>query len=162
MSSSPRSNVLSERDLNIPQSPEKNKKTLKDDIQQQDGPKSLEYHRQALEARLKESKLVDTSTTTTNEKTMSQSRIDQENMADAASFSSSYVTTSHSSTSTTTAIITESGPIDRQAYTIRSLSRNQTYISPSDNIMSPATAKLAAFKNRHVKRYVFVAVFGLC
>jgi hypothetical protein len=27
----------------------------------------------------------------------------------------------------------------------------QTYVSPSDTIMSPATQKLAAFKNKHIK-----------
>jgi hypothetical protein len=29
-------------------------------------------------------------------------------------------------------------------------SRNKTYISPSDNIMSPCTAKLSAFRNKQV------------
>jgi hypothetical protein len=29
---------------------------------------------------------------------------------------------------------------------------HQTYISPSDTIMSPATAKLAAFKNKHLSK----------
>jgi hypothetical protein len=125
MSSSP--NVLSERDPNIPQSPEKNK--LKGENKQQDASKSLEHHRQALESRLKESKSV----TTINNNAWSQP-----GAADtAASFDSS--NSCHHSHM-------------HQAHTVRSMSRNQhTYVSPSDNIMSPATAKLAAFKNKHVK-----------
>lgn len=35
-----------------------------------------------------------------------------------------------------------------------SLSRNKTYISPSDNIMSPCTAKLSAFRSKQVGKYV--------
>jgi hypothetical protein len=31
---------------------------------------------------------------------------------------------------------------------------NQTYISPSDNIMSPCTAKLSGLKNKHFLKYV--------
>ena len=31
---------------------------------------------------------------------------------------------------------------------------NQTYISPSDNIMSPCTAKLSGLKNKHFMKYV--------
>jgi hypothetical protein len=119
MSSSP--NVLSERDPNIAPSPEKNKRKA----DKQDDSKSLEYHRQVLESRLKESKSVTTFNNATS----------QPDAADVASFGSSNRHTQI-----------------HHAHTIRSLSRNQqTYVSPSDNIMSPATAKLAAFKNRHVK-----------
>jgi hypothetical protein len=122
MSSSP-SNVLSERDPNIAQSPEKNRST--GDGKQQDACKSLEYHRQLLESRLKESKSVNT----TNDDAKSQPTV--------ASFGSNHTRHIHI----------------HQAHIVRSLSRNQqNYVSPSDNIMSPATAKLAAFKNRHVKR----------
>jgi hypothetical protein len=58
------SNILSERSSNIPVSPEK-----KDNKDSKEAPKSLEYHRQILESRLKEEKLVgislQSSTTTT-------------------------------------------------------------------------------------------------
>ena len=38
----------------------------------------------------------------------------------------------------------------------------QTYISPSDTILSPATQKLAAFKNKHLgKGYVFAQACGV-
>lgn len=32
--------------------------------------------------------------------------------------------------------------------------RSKTYISPSDNIMSPCTAKLSALRNKQVGKYV--------
>jgi hypothetical protein len=32
--------------------------------------------------------------------------------------------------------------------------RNKTFISPSDNIMSPCTAKLSAFRSKQVGKYV--------
>jgi hypothetical protein len=145
MSSSPRTNVLAERDPNVPQSPEKGKNGLK--VEGKDAPKSLEYHRQALEARLKESQSVNTTTTTNSEKTQSQPSVTDENLADVASFGDS------TASSITTTATLQHAPVVRQAHNIRSASRNQqTYVSPSDNIMSPATAKLAAFKNRHVKR----------
>jgi hypothetical protein len=149
MSSSPRSNVLSERSTNIPQSPEKSKNGFKNDgkLQQEAQPKSLEYHRQEFEARLKENKSVNTtsttiSTITTVKKTISQPR-SITNSSDTASFGSN----------TTPLISSHGSEIMHQAHKVRSLSRNQqTYVSPSDNIQSPATAKLAAFKNRHIKR----------
>jgi len=147
MSSSPRANVLSERDPNIPQSPEKTKSGLKSNGQQQDAPKSLEFHRQALEARLKESKSVNNfspSTSVNNARPTSQPNAALTSSS-AASFGNiiDHLFIPH-----------EVHKISR-AHIVPSLSRDQqTYVSPSDNIMSPATAKLAAFKKRHVKRYV--------
>ena len=144
MSSSPRASVLSERDPNVPQSPEKNKDSLKGDFKQQDAPKSLEYHRQALEARLKESKSVNTITSPTTEKKTTSQPNAAIKSTETASFGSSNASS----------ITSRHDQVVRKANTVRALSRNQqNYVSPSDNIMSPATAKLAAFKNRHVKRY---------
>lgn len=109
MSSSP--SILAERDPNVALSPEKSKAG-------KDTTKSLEYHRQVLESRLKESKSVNTNTQS------QPPSIDTGNI--------------HKPTN---------------AHLNRPDFRNsQTYISPSDNIMSPATAKLAAFKTKHVKR----------
>ena len=140
--SSPRSNVLADRDPNV-SSPEKNKTSLKGNGKPQDATKSLEYHRQALEARLKESKSVNTNTTPQSiEKTQSQPSAARNGSAEAS------IASSNSSS-----IMNQRGQGIRQAHATCSLSSNQqTYVSPSDNIMSPATAKLAAFKNRHVKR----------
>lgn len=111
MSSSP--SVLSDRDPNIAQSPDK-KHNMKDNGKTQDPPMSLEYHRQVLESRLKENKSVTHSS----------------NQPADTSFQSA---------------------AEAHMYSLRS-SNQQTYVSPSDNLMSPATAKLAAFKNKHVKR----------
>ncbi|KAF2095062.1 hypothetical protein NA57DRAFT_79551 [Rhizodiscina lignyota] len=71
--------VLSERDANVPSTSTSPTK---------EAPKSMEYHRQMLESRLKDDKT------------------------------------------------------------------QQTYISPSDTIMSPASQKLAAFKNKHIAKSV--------
>ena len=41
--------------------------------------------------------------------------------------------------------------MDSIAQLLRPLADDQhAYVSPSDNIMSPATQKLAAFKNKHL------------
>jgi hypothetical protein len=95
--------VLAERDTNVPISPEK---------KENGKPKSLEYHRQVLESRLKEGKSVAPE---------SQPGI-------AAS------------------------TLRGNTHADRIASRNdQAYVSPSDNILSPATQKLAAFKQKHLK-----------
>lgn len=39
--------------------------------------------------------------------------------------------------------------------------RSKQYISPSDNIMSPCTAKLNAFRNKQVGKYVLPAFINL-
>lgn len=108
------STVLSERDANIkqPVAASDNK------------PKSMEYHRQVLESRLKEGKLVASS--------------------------------HHSSADAQPAAAIEplSSSAPAKCLTKNLQSRNQqTYVSPSDTIQSPATQKLAAFKNKHIKRY---------
>lgn len=86
-------NVLSDRDANVQvkQSPSPVKEK----------PKSLEYHRQVLESRLK------------NEQSVGES------------------------------------PVNEGSNNAR---RTQQYISPSDEIMSPATQKLNAFRNKHVMK----------
>jgi hypothetical protein len=38
--------------------------------------------------------------------------------------------------------------------------RSKQYISPSDNIMSPCTAKLNAFRNKQVSKYVQLVSFS--
>jgi hypothetical protein len=108
------STILSERDANIPIE------------QQQDGtgkPKSMEYHRQVLESRMKEGKSVAALNPPFTEK-------DADESSDKAT-----TVAGHSLT-------------NQLAF-----SNQQTYISPSDTIMSPATQKLAAFKNKHIKGY---------
>lgn len=35
--------------------------------------------------------------------------------------------------------------------------RNNKYISPSDNIMSPCTAKINALRNKHASKFVFLS-----
>jgi hypothetical protein len=107
------STILSERDTNVPMEQQS----------QQDGskPRSMEYHRQVLESRMKEGKSV--ALTPTAEA--------PESSSDKAS--------------------TVAGHTLTKQHAFRN---QQTYISPSDTIMSPATQKLAAFKNKHIKAYV--------
>jgi hypothetical protein len=109
------STILSERDANIPI-----------EQQQQEGagkPKSMEYHRQVLESRMKDGKLVAALTPPSSEE-------DADKSSDKAT-----TVAGHSLT-------------NQLAF------RNQqAYISPSDTIMSPATQKLAAFRNKHIKAY---------
>ena len=100
------SNILADRDVNSQTN------TTQPET---DGPKSMEYHRQQFEARMKDDRY-----------------------------------------------LPPSFPLSEYLYptkadvTMRFLQNSgKTYISPSDNIMSPATQKLAAFKNKHMaKGYV--------
>lgn len=112
-------NVLSERSSNIPVSPEK--KDMKDS---KEAPKSLDYHRQILESRLKEERLVL-----------------------GISLQSSSPTTTTTTTSPTKLV----PGIAHAHHLIPLSSASQTYVSPSDTIQSPATQKLAAFRTKHIK-----------
>jgi hypothetical protein len=106
------STILSERDTNVkqPGAASDNK------------PKSMEYHRQVLESRLKEGKLVASSRSS-----VAAQPVPFETLA---------------------------FPVPAKYLTKQTQFRNQqAYISPSDTIQSPATQKLAAFKNKHIKRY---------
>jgi hypothetical protein len=109
------STILSERDTNVKQ-PVPSAEQQKDSISK---PKSMEYHRQVLESRLKEGKSVTAPTPA----------------PETLSFFSAKVTTVPGYT------------LNKQLLH----SNQQTYVSPSDTIMSPATQKLAAFKNKHIK-----------
>jgi hypothetical protein len=107
------STILSERDANVP---------MEQQSQQDDRkPKSMEYHRQVLESRMKEGKSV-AALTPTEEATKSPSD-------EATTVAGHSLTKQHA------------------------FRNQQTYVSPSDTIMSPATQKLAAFKNKHIKAY---------
>jgi len=113
------STVLSERDTNVQMDQQQQLQ------QQQDAgkPKSMEYHRQVLESRMKEGKSV---TLTPISAALESSDKDK-----ATTVPEHTLTKQHA------------------------FRNQQTYISPSDTIMSPATQKLAAFKNKHIKAYTF-------
>lgn len=116
-------NILSERSSNIPVSPEK-----KDAKDSKEAPKSLEYHRQILESRLKEEKLVP-----------------------GISLQSSSSTTATATTTTGAAAAKVIPGIAHAHHLIPFSSAEKTYVSPSDTIQSPATQKLAAFRTKHLK-----------
>jgi hypothetical protein len=93
-------NVLAERDANVPPQTTASAK---------EQPKTMEYHRQILESKLKEDK------------------------CDIRSLTH---------------------PVARGTNKCHPRSQ-QTFVSPSDSIMSPASQKLAAFKSKHIaKKYV--------
>ncbi|TID16067.1 hypothetical protein E6O75_ATG09125 [Venturia nashicola] len=120
-------NVLSERCSNIPVSPEK-----KDAKDSKEAPKSLEYHRQMLESRLKGEKLV----------------------PDISLQSSSSTNATTTTTTTTTNSSGAGAGVAKVAHAYRFLplsSAEKAYVSPSDTIQSPATQKLAAFRTKHLK-----------
>jgi hypothetical protein len=107
------STILSERDANVPMEQQSQLNGTK--------PRSMEYHRQVLESRMKEGKSVAALTPT----------------EEAPESSSDKATT-----------------VAGHSLTKQHAFRNQqAYVSPSDTIMSPATQKLAAFKNKHIKAY---------
>ncbi|KAI0434685.1 hypothetical protein F5Y09DRAFT_295367 [Xylaria sp. FL1042] len=138
-------NVLSEKDANNSLKNLAGTGANKTDI------KSMEYHRQVLKSKMEEEKYGHTATataTTTTTTTITISSI-------AAGASSGLGTTTAvnplmASSSSSQKIIhrTLAGlSADPNASGIRS--SVQQYISPSDNIMSPCTAKLNALKSRH-------------
>lgn len=110
------SNILSERSSNILVSPEK-----KDNKDSKETPKSLEYHRQILESRLKEGKSV-------------------------------VISLQSSTASPAKALV----GIAHAHHLVTLSSASQTYVSPSDTIQSPATQKLAAFRTKHLKAWVWI------
>lgn len=116
-------NVLSERSSNIPVSPEK-----KDATDSKEAPKSLEYHRQILESRLKEEKLVPN-----------------------ISIQPSSPTTAATTDSAGGAAKVIPGFTHHAHHLLPISSAEKTYVSPSDTIQSPATQKLAAFRTKHLK-----------
>ncbi|TLD23582.1 hypothetical protein E2P81_ATG08926 [Venturia nashicola] len=121
-------NVLSERCSNIPVSPEK-----KDAKDSKEAPKSLEYHRQMLESRLKGEKLVP-------------------DISLQSSSSTNATTTTTTNSSGAGAGVAKVVPGITHAYRFLPLSSaEKAYVSPSDTIQSPATQKLAAFRTKHLK-----------
>ncbi|QDS70365.1 hypothetical protein FKW77_009065 [Venturia effusa] len=130
-------NILSERSSNIPISPEK--KDTKDPKKEAPAPapKSLEYHRQMLESRLKEDKLVP------GISLQSSSSLN----TDAATGTTG-TTNAGVGVGVTKVVV----PGIAHAHHLVALSSSsQTYVSPSDTIQSPATQKLAAFRTKHIK-----------
>ncbi|KAI1776175.1 hypothetical protein F4818DRAFT_413286 [Hypoxylon cercidicola] len=108
------------------------------------GPKSLEYHRQVLQSKLEEEKYGANATNATiNNPTVIAT--------------TTATTTSALSTATYTndaASRVQNNPQSRLLANVDAAGdrQNQQYISPSDNIMSPCTAKLNALKGRVASR----------
>lgn len=119
--------ALSDKDVNAPVQVQDAAAGNKDS--KSTGIKSLEYHRQVLQSKMEEEKYgaKDTNTNTTS-------------------------STATTSTSTDAAPRVQNPQSRLLANVTASDDRQQQYISPSDNIMSPCTAKLNAFKGRAAGR----------
>ncbi|KAK5631209.1 hypothetical protein RRF57_006923 [Xylaria bambusicola] len=133
--------------------------------------KSMEYHRQVLKSKMEEEKYGHTATATTTTTTTAAATTNNNNITTTIIVPPTAVGVSPSSFSglgTTTAVnpmqassitTSSSQKIIHIYRTLAGLAANpnasgtrssaQQYISPSDNIMSPCTAKLNALKGRH-------------
>ncbi|KAI0408099.1 hypothetical protein F4802DRAFT_550513 [Xylaria palmicola] len=162
------SNVLSEKDAN---------NSLKKNLAGSDKPeiKSMEYHRQVLKSKMEEEKYgrtatpSNTTTTTTTKSNRSNKSTTSTPAAASTATATAAVGASSSSSGLGTATIAAAAaaaepasaspqmvvihrtlagrPANPNALGARSSS--QQYVSPSDDIMSPCTAKLNALKGRH-------------
>ncbi|KAI8633192.1 hypothetical protein F5Y19DRAFT_292852 [Xylariaceae sp. FL1651] len=131
-------NVLSEKDANNSLQSLTGTGATKADV------KSMEYHRQVLKSKMEEEKYGHTTTTTTTT-----------NTSVTAGTSSGFGTTTVTAAANHALLPSSQKMINKTlagpAADINALgarSTNQQYISPSDNIMSPCTAKLNALKGR--------------
>ncbi|RYC57264.1 hypothetical protein CHU98_g8939 [Xylaria longipes] len=140
-------NVLSEKDANNSLKNLAGTGADKADI------KSMEYHRQVLKSKMEEEKYGHTATTTTTTTTTTC------NPAVGASPGSGLGTTTVVSADVKPSLLASSSQMIIHRKTLAGLPANPTasgtcsstqqYVSPSDNIMSPCTAKLNALKSRH-------------
>lgn len=102
-------------------------------------PKSLEYHRQVLQSKLEEEKYGPKAPATT---------ATTKNTVTTSAFTST-ATASGTCNTASAATRVQNHPQSRLLANIGGVGdRQQQYISPSDNIMSPCTAKLNALKGR--------------
>ncbi|KAI0801700.1 hypothetical protein GGR55DRAFT_465524 [Xylaria sp. FL0064] len=137
-------NVLSEKDANNSLKNLAGTGATKTDI------KSMEYHRQVLKSKMEEEKYGHTATANTTATTTTTITISTA----AAGASSGLGTTTAvnplmASSSTQMIIHRTLAGISADPNASGNRSSVQQYISPSDNIMSPCTAKLNALKSRH-------------
>ncbi|KAJ3493931.1 hypothetical protein NLG97_g4414 [Lecanicillium saksenae] len=155
------SHVLGDKDVNAPM-----------EQQQTQDVKSMDYHRQVFQSKMaqepyvyrKQTALASTSraTSKTAAASRSPSRLAARNTANSSD-ASSCSTTSSSSASPVPSLISDSSSTSASPTpSITVLPRfptNKTfvastkqYVSPSDNIMSPCTAKINALRNKHVSK----------
>ncbi|KAI1284625.1 hypothetical protein F5Y07DRAFT_347243 [Xylaria sp. FL0933] len=142
-------NVLSEKDANNSLKNLAGTGATKTDI------KSMEYHRQVLKSKMEEEKYGHTATTNTTATTTTTTTTTTITISTAAAGASSGLGTttavnpSMASSSTQMIIHRTLAGLSADPNASGNRSSVQQYISPSDNIMSPCTAKLNALKSRH-------------
>ncbi|KAL7625508.1 hypothetical protein AAE478_004728 [Parahypoxylon ruwenzoriense] len=151
------SSVLSNKDVNAPvqvQDANNNTKVA--------GAKALEYQRQLLQSKMEEEKYGTTTTTTTTNAIINATVNAITNATVNATVNATTNVTANVTTNATNATSTDGAAARVHSFPQKYLSANledaangrnkQHYISPSDNIMSPCTAKLTALKGRQASR----------
>ncbi|KAI1809454.1 hypothetical protein GGS20DRAFT_590600 [Poronia punctata] len=132
-------NVLSEKDANNSLKNQTGAGATKSDV------KSMEYHRQVLKSKMEEEKYgrhQKMSTTTTTTTTTTTGLLGTTTVTTTAKQAPSSMTNKTKTIVKNKAILSaDLGPNNTSA--------SQQYVSPSDGIMSPCTAKLTALKGRH-------------
>ncbi|OTA98635.1 hypothetical protein M426DRAFT_325844 [Hypoxylon sp. CI-4A] len=132
------SSVLSNKDVNAPVQTQEAVAAANNG--KPTGAQSLEYHRQVLESKMAEEKygatVPESNSTTPKISTQMDNTVTVPTM-----------------TTTETATKDAASPVKSPHADINAApARQQQYVSPSDNIMSPCTAKLSAFKGRAASR----------
>ncbi|KAJ2966736.1 hypothetical protein NQ176_g10007 [Zarea fungicola] len=146
------SHILGEKDVNAAMEQQQLQTQTKD-------VKSMDYHRQVFQNKMAEEPYVYQTTAaaaaascpTRWTTTTTASSAANTNSSDASSSSSSLLIFDSPSSSPTPSItLLPRWPANRIM-----VARSQQYVSPSDNIMSPCTAKINALRNKHVSKYVY-------
>ncbi|KAJ8121095.1 hypothetical protein ONZ43_g2368 [Nemania bipapillata] len=173
------SNVLSEKDANNSLKSQAGTGANKADI------KSMEYHRQVLKSKMEEEKYGYTNTISTPTSTITTTAATAATVATAVAIgacpglgtTTDVAATAKSSLAPSSQMLihrTRAGGLLADPNASGACSSKQQYVSPSDNIMSPCTAKLNALKGRQAgkakpkslfaqasaKRFVGENVFG--
>ncbi len=149
--------VLGSKDINASMEQQTQQQSTKD-------VKSMDYHRQMLQSKIaqepyvrdKAAKPVAVKPSSFSSSTRPPSSSSLSSVsAPAATSASNYVfddttnTTTACSTTTTTTLVMPRWPTNKDF-----ASRAKQYVSPSDNIMSPCSAKISALRNKQVNKYV--------
>ncbi|KAI3323187.1 hypothetical protein HD806DRAFT_103446 [Xylariaceae sp. AK1471] len=137
----PAANVLSEKDANNSLKNQVGAGAYKPDVKTKADVKSMEYHRQVLKSRMEEEKYGHTTTKSTTATVGASSGSGPGSTTGAAAAAA--IPAQNKKMINKTLAGPAADPVASGAS-----SANQQYISPSDNIMSPCTAKLTALKGR--------------
>ncbi|KAI2608290.1 uncharacterized protein GGS25DRAFT_268824 [Hypoxylon fragiforme] len=145
--------ALSEKDVNAPVQVQDT--TVKDTTSKTTSAMSLEFHRQKLQSKMEEEKYGATAITTTTTAVVTKPAI-AVTKPTSATRSNTSTLTGACVAPTTTIPPCARAPQHPNKYLVANMDsapgRDHKYVSPSDNIMSPCSAKLSALKSRAASR----------